>query len=264
MKQLNILKVELKSDMEQQNKQLIMGKNPIIEAINSERPINKIYISEGINSASLKNLFSLLKEKKIVIQYVPRKKLDQMADGANHQGVIAEVAPYDYHELYDLVAKTKATKPLPFFVMLDGIEDPHNLGSILRTADVTGVDGVIIPKRRSVGLTSTVAKTSAGAIEYIPVSRVVNLAQTVDYLKAEGFWIVGTDASANQSYFELDYKIPICLVIGSEGKGISRLIKDKCDFFVKMPMAGHVNSLNASVAAGIIMYEVYKQRSFAK
>lgn len=264
MKQLNILKVELKRDMEEQNKQLLMGKNPIIEAINSERSINKVYIAEGINSASLKNLFTLMKEKKVVFQYVPRKKLDQIAEGANHQGIIAEVAPYDYYDLHDLIAKTKATKLLPFFVMLDGIEDPHNLGSILRTADITGVDGVIIPKRRSVGLTSTVAKTSAGAIEYIPVSRVVNLAQTIDYLKAEGFWVIGTDAYAEQAYFEPDYKLPICLVIGSEGKGISKLIKDKCDFFVKLPMAGHVNSLNASVAAGIIMYEVYKQRTFTK
>jgi len=250
--------------MDHQNKQLIMGKNPIIEAINSERPINKIYIAEGINTASLKNLFTLIKEKKIVFQNVPRKKLDQMVEGANHQGIIAEVAPYDYYELYDLVTKAKKASPLPFFVMLDGIEDPHNLGSILRTADVTGVDGIIIPKRRSVGLTSTVAKTSAGAIEYIPVSKVVNLAQTIDHLKAEGFWIIGTDAFAEQAYFELDYKLPVCLVIGSEGKGISRLIKDKCDFFVKMPMAGHVNSLNASVAAGIIMYEVFKQRGFTK
>lgn len=248
--------------MIENDKQLIMGKNPIIEAIQSERPINKIYIAEGMNSSSLNNLLSIIKEKKLVVQYVPRKKLDQLTDGGNHQGIVAEVAPYDYSDLYDLISDIKRTKSLPFVVMLDGIEDPHNLGSILRTADVTGVDGVIIPNRRSVGLTSTVAKTSAGAIEYVPVARVVNLAQTIEFLKSEGFWIIGTDAFAEQAYSELGYNLPICLVIGSEGKGIARLIKEKCDFFVKLPMSGHVNSLNASVAAGIIMYEIYRQRGF--
>lgn len=248
--------------MENSEKQIIVGKNPIIEAIQSDRSINKIYIADGINKASIHNLLTLMKEKKIVTQFVPRKKLDQMAEGQQHQGIVAEVAPYDYIEINEIVANLKKSQKLPFLVMLDGIEDPHNLGSILRTADVTGVNGVIIPKRRSVGLTSTVAKTSAGAIEHVPVSRVTNLAQTLDYLKDEGYWVVGTDASAKQSFIELDYKMPVCIVIGSEGKGISRLIKEKCDFFVNMPMQGNVNSLNASVAAGIIMYEVYRKRGF--
>lgn len=248
--------------MENSEKQIIVGKNPIIEAIQSDRSINKIYIADGINKASIHNLLTLIKEKKIVTQFVPRKKLDQMAEGQQHQGIVAEVAPYDYIEINEIVSNLKKSQRLPFLVMLDGIEDPHNLGSILRTADVTGVNGVIIPKRRSVGLTSTVAKTSAGAIEHVPVSRVTNLAQTLDYLKDEGYWVVGTDASAKQSFVELDYKMPVCIVIGSEGKGISRLIKEKCDFFVNMPMQGNVNSLNASVAAGIIMYEVYRKRGF--
>ena len=245
-----------------ENSQFVIGKNPIIEILKSDRSVNKIYIADGMQKSVVQNITSLAKERGVVISYVPRKKLDQMADSSNHQGVVAEIAAYDYYELDELLNVINKKSDLPFVLMLDGIEDPHNLGSILRTADVVGVDGVIIPKRRASGLTSTVAKTSAGAIEYVPVSRVTNLAQTIEILKEKGYWIVGTDAKAKEKYTDVDYKMPICLVIGSEGKGVSRIVKDKCDFFVNMPMKGHVNSLNASVASAIMMYEVYRQRGF--
>lgn len=244
------------------DKLLILGKNTVFEAIQSDRSINKIYIAEGIKRTSIQELLSLLKERKIITQFVPRKKLDQLTSNANHQGIVAVVASYDYIELEDLLIDIARKGSLPLLVLLDGLEDPHNLGSILRTADAVSLDGIIIPKRRAVGLTSTVAKTSVGAIEHVPVARVTNLAQTIDALKTAGYWIIGTDASANQNFSEADYKMPICLVIGSEGKGISKLIREKCDLMVGLPMKGHVNSLNASVAAAILMYEVYRQRGF--
>jgi len=245
-----------------QNDQLIFGKNAVIEAMEANRSIHKIYIADGLKPNAVQKLLTLSKEKGIITQFVPRKKLDQIANTANHQGIIAQIAAYDYVNLDDLLWQLKEKQQVPFLIMLDEVEDPHNLGSILRTADVVGVDGVIIPKRRSVGLTSTVAKTSVGAVEYVPVTRVTNLAQTIEKLKKDGFWVIGTDASANQSFIEVDYKLPVCLVIGSEGKGISRLVKEKCDLMVRLPMKGHVNSLNASVAAAIMMFEVYRQRGF--
>lgn len=251
-----------KTKQNNQDQTYIMGKNSVFEALQSDRSINKIYIAEGIQKSSLHKLLTLAKEKRVITQFCPKKKLDQITENGNHQGVVASIASYEYSDLVDLVQKAKKGNKPPFFVLLDEIEDPHNLGSILRTSDVVGVDGVIIPKRRSVGLTATVSKTSAGAIEYVPVSRVTNLAQTIDFLKEEGFWIVGTDASAKQMYHEVDYKMPVVIVIGSEGKGISRLVREKCDYMVKLPMQGHVNSLNASVAAGIILYEVYRNRGF--
>ncbi|OEF96399.1 23S rRNA (guanosine(2251)-2'-O)-methyltransferase RlmB [Vulcanibacillus modesticaldus] len=244
------------------DKQYIIGRNPVFEAIQSNRSINKIYIAEGMQKSKVHELLSLTKEKKIITQFVPRKKIDQMVQSKNHQGVVASVAAYEYYDLHELLQNLRGKKTSPFLVMLDEIEDPHNLGSILRTADVVGADGIIIPKRRSVGLTSTVAKTSAGAIEYVPVARVTNLAQTLDKLKDEGYWIIGTDASGDRLFTEADFQTPICLVIGSEGKGMSRLIKNKCDIIAKLPMKGHVNSLNASVAAAIIMFEVFRQRGF--
>jgi len=248
--------------MEDKNNLFIIGKNPVFEAVQSERSINKVYIAEGLQKGSIQKLLALTKEKRIITQFVPRQKLDQMAEGQVHQGIIASVAAYDYEELDNMIERLKKKDQLPFLVILDEIEDPHNLGSILRTADVVGVDGIIIPKRRSVGLTSTVAKTSAGAIEHVPVARVTNIAQTLERLKEEGYWIIGTDASANQSFTEIDYNMAVGIVIGSEGKGISRLVREKCDFVTKLPMRGHVNSLNASVAAAIMMYEVYRQRGF--
>ncbi|MGG3842723.1 23S rRNA (guanosine(2251)-2'-O)-methyltransferase RlmB [Anoxybacillus kestanbolensis] len=238
---------------------LIIGKNPVLEALKSGREMNKIWIAEGSQRGQMQPIIQLAKEMGITVQYVPKKKMDQLSEG-NHQGVIAQVAAYRYYDIDDLFKKAEEREEAPFFIILDELEDPHNLGSIMRTADAVGAHGIIIPKRRSVGLTATVAKASTGAIEYVPVARVTNLARTVDELKERGVWIFGTDAKGNQDYRQLDGVIPLALVIGSEGKGISRLLRDKCDVLIRLPMIGHVTSLNASVAASLLMYEVYRKR----
>lgn len=242
-----------------ENQDYIIGKNPVIEALKSERDINKILIAEGSQSGQMQQVIGMAKEANVIVQFVPKKKIDQLADG-NHQGVIAQVAAYEYAEIDDLFAAAEKKNEAPFFLLLDEIEDPHNLGSIMRTADASGAHGIIIPKRRAVGLTATVAKLSTGAIEYIPVARVTNMAQTIDELKERGVWIAGTDASAKQDFRQMDGTLPLGLVIGSEGKGMGRLIRDKCDFLLSLPMVGHVTSLNASVAAALLMYEVHRKR----
>ncbi|MFD2445254.1 23S rRNA (guanosine(2251)-2'-O)-methyltransferase RlmB [Bacillus sp. CGMCC 1.16607] len=241
------------------SEEYVIGKNPVLEALKSGRDINKIYIIEGLQRGPMLQITELAKENNVIIQFVPKKKLDQMNDG-NHQGVIAHVAAYQYSELDDLFNLAEKRNELPFFLILDEIEDPHNLGSIMRTADAVGAHGIIIPKRRAVGLTATVAKVSTGAIEYIPVVRVTNMARTIDELKERGIWIAGTDAKGSDDYRRMDASMPLGLVIGSEGKGMGRLIREKCDFLFHLPMAGHVTSLNASVAAAILMYEVYRKR----
>ncbi|THE12158.1 23S rRNA (guanosine(2251)-2'-O)-methyltransferase RlmB [Bacillus timonensis] len=238
----------------------IIGKNPVIEALKSERDINKIWIAEGSNRGQMNLITSLAKEGNVMVQFVPKKKIDQMVEG-NHQGVVAQVAAYEYAEVDDILALAEKRNEAPFIILLDELEDPHNLGSILRTADAVGAHGVIIPKRRAVGLTATVAKASTGAIEYIPVARVTNLARTIDELKDRGVWIVGTDAKGKEDYRNIDGKMSIGLVIGSEGKGMGRLVKEKCDFLLRLPMQGKVTSLNASVAASLLMYEVYRKRN---
>ena len=225
------------------SEEYIIGRNPVLEALRSERDINKIWISEGSQKGSMLPLIGLAKEKKVFVQIVPKKKIDQMVEGI-HQGVVAQVAAYDYVELDDLFAKAAERDEAPFFMILDEVEDPHNLGSIMRTADAVGAHGIIIPKRRAVGLTATVAKASTGAIEYIPVARVTNLARAVEELKERGVWIVGTDAKGSDDYRNMDGNMPIGLVIGSEGKGMARLMKEKCDFLIRLPMAGKVTSLN--------------------
>lgn len=237
----------------------IIGKNPVMEALKSKRDINKILIAEGSQHGQMKQVTQLAKEEHVLVQFVPKRKLDQITDG-NHQGVLAYVAAYQYAELDDLFAAAKGKNEQPFFLLLDEIEDPHNLGSIMRTSDAVGAHGIIIPKRRAVGLTATVAKASAGAIEYIPVVRVTNLARTIDELKELGVWIAGTAANGAEDYRRFDAALPLGLVIGNEGKGMSRLIREKCDFLIKLPMAGKVTSLNASVAASLLMYEVYRKR----
>lgn len=241
------------------NQDFIIGKNPVIEALKSEREINKILIAEGSQRGQMQQITRLAKEANVLVQFVPKKKLDQISAG-NHQGVVAYVAAYQYAELDDLFAIAEKKQEPPFFLLLDEIEDPHNLGSIMRTADAVGAHGIIIPKRRAVGLTATVAKASTGAIEHIPVVRVTNMAQTFDELKDRGLWIAGTDAKGKEDYRTFDGTLPIGLVIGSEGKGMGRLIRDKCDFLIHLPMVGHVTSLNASVAAALLMYEVYRKR----
>lgn len=238
----------------------IIGKNPVLEALRAERDINKIWIAEGSNKGQMQQVIQLAKQSGVIVQYVPKQKIDQTVSG-NHQGVAASVAAYQYAEVDDLFNAAAAKNEDPFFLILDEIEDPHNLGSILRTADAAGVHGVIIPKRRAVGLTAAVAKASTGAIEHVPVARVTNLARTMDELKDKGIWIVGTDAKGKQDFRQMDGKMPLAIVIGSEGKGIGRLISEKCDFLVRLPMVGNVTSLNASVAASLLMYEVYRKRN---
>ncbi|SUU99260.1 23S rRNA methyltransferase [Priestia megaterium] len=239
--------------------EFIIGRNPVLEALKSGRDINKLWIAEGSQGGSMGQITQLAKRNGVLVQFVPKKKIEQMVDGI-HQGVAAQVAAYQYAELDDLFNLAEKRNESPFFLLLDELEDPHNLGSIMRTADAVGAHGIIIPKRRSVGLTATVAKASTGAIEHIPVARVTNLSRTIDELKDRGVWIVGTDAKESDDYRNLDGGMPLTLVIGSEGKGMSRLIREKCDFLVQLPMAGHVTSLNASVAASLLMYEVYRKR----
>lgn len=242
------------------NQDYIIGKNPVIEALKSEREINKLLIAEGSQKGQMQQIIGLAKQRNILVQYVPKKKIDGMVEG-NHQGVVAQVAAYEYAELDDLFAAAEKKNETPFFLLLDEIEDPHNLGSIMRTADAVGAHGIIIPKRRAVGLTATVAKASTGAIEHIPVVRVTNMARTIDELKERGIWIAGTDALGTEDYRSFDGTLPLGLVIGSEGKGMGRLIRDKCDFLIRLPMKGHVTSLNASVAAALLMYEVFRKRN---
>ncbi|UVI29835.1 23S rRNA (guanosine(2251)-2'-O)-methyltransferase RlmB [Paenibacillus spongiae] len=247
---------------ERDEQEWIAGKHPVMEALRSGREINKIWIAEQAQ----KGLVPILAEAKkagIIVQVVDKRKLDQMVDGgAAHQGIVAQAAAYRYFEVDELLDRARESGEMPFLILLDEIEDPHNLGSILRTAECTGVHGVIIPKRRSASLTATVSKTSAGAVEYVPVARVTNLAQTIDRLKEEGIWIAGADVGAKQDVYEssTNLDMPLAVVIGNESKGIGRLIREKCDFLVKLPMHGQLNSLNASVAAGVLMYEVVRQR----
>lgn len=239
--------------------ELLGGKNPIVEALRSGRELNKIWVAEGINKKSIGEILSLAKKAKVIVQFVPKQKLDGMLD-SNHQGIIASVAAYHYAELEDVFELAAKRQEDPLLLILDELEDPHNLGSILRTADAAGVHGVIIPRRRSVGLTAVVAKASTGAIEYIPVVRVNNLSQTVEQLKAQGVWIAGTDALGSSDYRTMDATLPLAIIIGSEGKGMSRILKEKCDFLYHLPMLGQVTSLNASVAASLLMYEVLRKR----
>ncbi|QEK11149.1 23S rRNA (guanosine(2251)-2'-O)-methyltransferase RlmB [Crassaminicella thermophila] len=237
----------------------IEGRNPVIEALRANREIDKIMIAKGAEG-SVKKIIGMAKDKGISIQYVQKQKLDNISQSHAHQGVIAFVAAHNYVEVEDILKKAEEKGEDPFIIILDEITDPHNLGSIMRTADAAGAHGIIIPKRRAVGLTSIVAKTSAGAIEYVPVAKVSNIAQTIDMLKSQGVWVIGADMSGEKKHYEENMKGKIALVIGSEGKGIGRLIKEKCDFLVNIPMKGEVSSLNASVAASILMYEVVRQR----
>ena len=241
----------------------IEGRNPVIEAIKNDREIDKIMIANGAKEGSIKKIVAMAKEKNIVIQYVDRKKLDEISTSHSHQGVIANVSDYRYYELDELIKSVEEKGEDPFFIILDEITDPHNLGSIIRTADAVGAHGVIIPKRRSVHITPTVAKASAGAVEYVPVCKVTNIVNTIKTLKEHGMWIAAADMDG-QTFYEQNLTGPIGLVIGSEGFGISRLVKKNCDFTVKMPMVGNVTSLNASVAGSILLYEIFKQRMGVK
>ena len=239
---------------------VLVGRNAVTEALKSGRGINKLWIASGDREGSVAEIAALAKERGIVMQYVERAKIESLAGGHRHQGVLAYVAPVPYAELDDILKAAEAKGEAPFLVLLDELEDPHNLGALLRTADATGVHGILIPKRRSVSLNATVAKTSAGAVEYVPVARIGNIAQTLKKLKEKGFWVAGADMDGEKAYYEADLTGPLVLVVGSEGRGMSRLTKEACDFIVSMPMVGRINSLNASVAGSILMYESMRQR----
>ena len=238
----------------------IEGRNSVLELLESGKDINKIYIQMGEKHGSINTIISKAKENGVVTVQMEKTKMDRMSQTHNHQGVIAIVPPYEYCLVEDILEEAKIKNEKPFILILDGIEDPHNLGSIIRTAETAGVHGIIIPKRRAASVNSTVNKTSAGAVQYMKIARVNNINETIKYLKEHDVWVCGTDMNTNLYYYEEDYKIPIAFVIGSEGFGISRLVKENCDFLVKIPMKGKINSLNASVSAGIVMYEAVKQR----
>lgn len=239
----------------------VEGRNSVTELLKSGKDINKLYVQKGEKHGSINEIIKLAKQNKVVITELDRAKLDQISESHNHQGVIAIVPPYEYCDVDDILEYAKSKNESPFVLILDGIEDPHNLGSIIRTAECSGVHGIIIPKRRSVQVNATVNKTSAGAAQYVKVARVNNLTETIKYLKENDVWIYGTDIEGKCYYNEQKYNGGVAIVIGSEGFGMSRLVKENCDFLVKIPMVGEINSLNASVSAGILMYEVFNQRN---
>ncbi|WP_303997850.1 23S rRNA (guanosine(2251)-2'-O)-methyltransferase RlmB [Megamonas hypermegale] len=243
---------------------ILLGRNAVREAIKSGRSINRILIAEGSHGGSISEIINLAKERHLVLQSISTDKLDTLCGGQRHQGIAAYAAPVDYVELDDILNLAKDRGEDPFLILLDELEDPHNLGAILRTADAVGAHGILIPKHRSCPLSSVVAKTSAGAVEYVPVARIGNVAQTLEGLKKQGLWVAGADMDGTENYYEANLTGPIVLVIGSEGHGVSRLTKEACDFIVKIPMRGKVNSLNASNAAAILAYEILKQRTLQK
>lgn len=237
----------------------IEGRNAVIEAFRSGRTIDKLYILDGCQDGPILTIKKEVRRKDVPVKYVTKERLDQLSATGKHQGVIAVAAAYEYASVEDILQAARQKQEPPFLILLDNIEDPHNLGAIIRTANLAGAHGVIIPKDRAVGLTATVAKASAGALNYTPVAKVTNLARTIEELKKEGLWFVCADMSGTVMY-QLDLKGPIGLVIGSEGEGVGRLVKEKCDMVAAIPMKGDIDSLNASVAAGVLAYEILRQR----
>ena len=239
----------------------VEGRNAVLELLETDRDINKIYIQSGEKHGSIYKIIAKAKDKKILVTEVDKNKMNQMSQTENHQGVIAIVPPFNYVDVDEILFEAKTRQEDCFVVILDGIEDVHNLGSIIRTAETAGVHGIIIPKRGSASVNATVEKVSAGAVEHMKIARVNNLNETIRYLKDKGLWICGTDMDTNTYYYDQDLTGPLAIVIGSEGFGMSRLVKENCDFLVKIPMKGKITSLNASVSAGIVMYEAVKQRN---
>lgn len=237
----------------------IEGRNAVLEAFRSGKTIDKLYVQKGVQDGPIQSIIREAKKKDTIINFVERERLDQMSEEGHHQGVIAHAAAYEYAEVEDMLKAAEEKGEPPFLFLLDGIEDPHNLGAIIRTANLAGAHGVIIPKRRAVGLTATVAKTSAGALNYTPVAKVTNLTATMEELKEKGMWFVCADMEGETMY-RMNLKGPIGLVIGSEGSGVSRLVKENCDMITSIPMKGDIDSLNASVAAGVLAYEIVRQR----
>ena len=242
---------------------LTEGRNAVLEAFRSGKTVDRLFVLDGCQDGPVKTILREAKKQDTMVQYVKKERLDQLSETKNHQGVIAYCAACEYAEVSDILENAKKKGEAPFIVLLDGIEDPHNLGAIIRTANQAGAHGVIIPKRRAVGLTATVARTSAGAVNYTPVAKVTNLVTVMEDLKKEGMWFVCADMDGEMMY-NLDLKGSIGLVIGNEGEGVSRLVKEKCDFVASIPMKGDIDSLNASVAAGVLAYEVVRQRMQVK
>ena len=237
----------------------IEGRNAVLEALRAGKPIDKLYVLDGCPDGPVRTIIREAKKGDTIINYVKKERLDQLSETGHHQGVIAMAASYEYATVEDILEKAREKGEAPFIFVLDNIEDPHNLGAMIRTANLAGAHGVIIPKRRAVGLTPTVARTSAGAINYTPVAKVTNLKQTMEQLKKEGMWFVCADMDGTP-YYQMDPKGPMGLVIGNEGEGVSRLIKETCDFVASIPMKGDIDSLNASVAAGVLAFEIARQR----
>lgn len=237
----------------------IEGRNPVIEAYRSGKTIDKLFVLDGCQDGPVKTITREARKQHTIISYVSKERLDQLSETHHHQGVIAIAAAYDYASVDDILAKAREKGEAPFIFLLDGIEDPHNLGAIIRTANLAGAHGVIIPKHRAVGLTATVARTSAGALNFTPVAKVTNLGAAMDELKKEGLWFVCADMKGEVMYRQ-NLTGPIGLVIGNEGEGVSRLVREKCDFTASIPMKGDIDSLNASVAAGVLAYEILRQR----
>ncbi len=240
--------------------EFVAGRNSVLEALKSGRPVNKLLVAKGERHGSLREIIGQARAKGLVVQEVEAAKLAEIAGGIRHQGVVAMVPPVAYAEVGDILAKARDLGEPPFLVLLDELEDPHNLGAILRTADAAGVHGVLIPKRRSAPLSATVARTSAGAVEYVPVARVGNVVQAIEGLKKAGLWVVGADMDGDKPYHQADLRGPVLVVVGGEGRGLSRLVKEACDFLVRIPMRGKISSLNVSVACSLLLYEVYRQR----
>jgi 23S rRNA (guanosine2251-2'-O)-methyltransferase len=239
---------------------IIYGRNSVLESLKSNRPVNKLLVAKGAGTGSIREIVALARERKLPIQEVERKVIDIAVDNANHQGVLLYLAPKEYVELEEIVEIAKQKEEPPFILVLDEIEDPHNLGALLRTADAAGMHGLVIPKRRAVGLTGAVAKAAAGAVEHVPVARVANISQALEALKKVGCWVVGADMDGDKYPYQTDLRGPLVIVVGGEHKGLGRLVKEHCDHIVKLPMMGHVASLNAGVAGSVLMYEALRQR----
>ncbi|MBQ8697665.1 MAG: 23S rRNA (guanosine(2251)-2'-O)-methyltransferase RlmB [Schwartzia sp.] len=239
---------------------VVVGRNAVTEVLKSGRTVNRLLVAEGDAQGSIREIVRMARENGAIVETVARSKMEAIARGFRHQGVLAYTSPVDYTPFDEILRLARQKSDVPFLLLLDELEDPHNLGAILRTADAVGVDGVLIPKRRSCPLSATVAKTSAGAVEYVPVARIGNVAQTLNELKREGFWVVGADMDGMADYFTADLTGAVVLVVGSEGHGISRLVRETCDILVRIPMLGKINSLNVSVAGAVLMYEVLRQR----
>ena len=240
--------------------EIIAGRNAVFEALSSKRPVNKIFIKMGLQGGSLGKILATAQDAAIPVEYVQAEKLDRMAPGIRHQGIVALASPIAFSSLETVLERAASRKEMPFLLLLDELQDPQNVGALIRSADAAGVHGVLLPRRRSCPLNMVVAKTSAGAVNYVPVVQIGNIVQTLRNLKEQGFWVVGADMDGESLYFETDLDRPLVLVVGAEGKGIGRLVKENCDMLVRIPMQGGVNSLNASAAGAILLYEVVRQR----